>query len=94
MSYHHLRNIRSGTPKMKKDRPWVGLEIRNWGLASHPRAHARAQYGLVLANYAMPDVVSHVMYPKSHRTPELIALFVKFFPKYLPYPNFDKCSSY
>ena len=35
-------------------RPWVGLEIRVRGLASHPRAHTRAKYELVPANYALP----------------------------------------
>ena len=61
--------------------PWVGLEIRNRSLASHPRAHTRAQYGLVPANYAMPETVSHVISPKSQRTPDVIALFVKGFSK-------------
>ena len=59
----------------------VGLEIRDRGLASHPRDHARAKYGLVPTNYAVPRAVCYVISPKSHRTPDVIALFVKGFPR-------------
>jgi hypothetical protein len=46
MAFTHAKNEKNG-------RQWVGLEIRVPGLASHPRAHTRAKYDLVLANYAM-----------------------------------------
>ena len=59
----------------------VGLEIRDWDLASHPRDHARAKYGLVPTNYVVPQAVYYVISPKSHRTPDVIALFVKGFPR-------------
>ena len=79
------RTGRAGAPvhhrAKQKHRPWVGLEIRARGLSSHPRAHARAQYGLVPAKYATPEAVSYVISPKSQRTPDVIALFVKGFPK-------------
>ena len=46
----------SHTLKMKKKngRSWVGLEIRVLDIAYHPRAHTRAKYDLVSANYDMP----------------------------------------
>ena len=37
----------------------VGLEIRDRDLASHPRDHARAKYGLVLTNYAVSQAISY-----------------------------------
>ena len=49
----------SGPLKRKSGRPWVELEIRAWGLASHPRAHARAKYGLVPTNYAVSRADSY-----------------------------------
>ena len=57
------------------------MEIHDRGLASHPRDHACAKYGLVPAKYDMPEAVSYVIFPKSHITPDVIALFVKGFLK-------------
>ena len=37
----------------------VGLEIRDRGLASHPKAHARAKYGLLPTNYVVSRVISY-----------------------------------
>ena len=37
----------------------VGLEIRDRVLASHPRYHTRAKYGLVPTNYAVSHAVSY-----------------------------------
>ena len=37
----------------------VGLEIRDRDLASHPRDHARAKYGLVPINYVVSRAVSY-----------------------------------
>ena len=37
----------------------VRLEIRDRGLASHPKDHARAKYGLVPTNYAVSQAVSY-----------------------------------
>jgi hypothetical protein len=60
--------------------PWVGFEICARSLASHPRAHAHAQYGLVAANYAMHVAISYAICPKSHRTPDVVAI-MKIFSK-------------
>jgi hypothetical protein len=66
---------------MKNGLPMGRIGNPSLGLASYTRAHAHAQYGLVRTNYAMPEAVSYAVCPKSYRTPNVIAIFVKGFSK-------------
>jgi hypothetical protein len=44
---------------MKKPSPMGQIENPLPGLASHPRDHARAKFGLVSTNYAVSQTVSY-----------------------------------
>jgi hypothetical protein len=49
------KKIISALGKWKMGFSWHGKGNTLYGVASHPKAHARAQYGLIPTNYACPE---------------------------------------
>jgi hypothetical protein len=48
-------------------------------LVSNPKMHMCVQYGHIITNYATILAITLVMWPKSYKTSNMIAYFVKVF---------------